>query len=158
MVSKTSKLQSNVKKLCVLTVIMWLGGPHNHILKFLKLHACPKSTSLDSHCIGWRKNPIWIKQWFTNTTSLSKIALVMCTVNVFTASYPNIFRVVYCVVTEANLSIMSCRHDTYPSRHYAGWCLYPDGLEFYRILCVITLPHFGHVGFTMSTCDDMSAK
>jgi hypothetical protein len=28
--------------------------------------------------------------------------------------------VVYCVVTEANLGIMSCHHDTYPSRHYAG--------------------------------------
>ena len=66
--------------------------------------------------------------------------------------------VVYCVVTEANLGIMSCRHDTYPSRHYAGCCLYPDELEFYRILCVITLPHFEHVGCKMSTCDDMSAK
>jgi hypothetical protein len=32
-------------------------------------------------------------------------------------------RVVYCVVTEANLNnlgITSCHHDTYPSRHYAG--------------------------------------
>jgi hypothetical protein len=67
-------------------------------------------------------------------------------------------RVVYCVVTEANLGIMSCRHDTSPSRHYAGYCLYPDGLEFYRIMCVITLPHFGHVGCKMSTCDDMSTK
>jgi hypothetical protein len=37
------------------------------------------------------------------------------------ASLP--LRVVYCVVTEANLSIMSYRHDTYPSRHYAGCCL-----------------------------------
>ena len=63
--------------------------------------------------------------------------------------------VVYYVVMEANLSIMLCRHDTYPSRHFAGCCLYPDRLEFYRIKCVITLPHFG---CTMSTCDDMSAK
>jgi hypothetical protein len=63
-----------------------------------------------------------------------------------------------CVVMEANLGTMSCRHDTYPSRHYAGCCLYPDGLEFYRFMCVITLPHFGHVGCKMSTCDDMSAK
>ena len=50
--------------------------------------------------------------------------------------------VVYCVVTEVNLGIMLCRHDTYPSRHSAGCCLYPDGLEFYRIVCVIILPHF----------------
>jgi hypothetical protein len=42
-------------------------------------------------------------------------------------------RVVYCVVTEANPGIMSCRHNTYPSRHYVGCCLYPNGLEFYRI-------------------------
>jgi hypothetical protein len=42
-------------------------------------------------------------------------------------------KVVYCVVTEANPGIMSCRQDTYPSRHYTGCCLYPDGLEFYRI-------------------------
>jgi hypothetical protein len=76
----------------------------------------------------------------------------------FWSSLFNMDMVVYCVVTEANLDIMSCRHDTYPSRHYAGCCLYPDGLEFYRILYVITLPHFGHVGSTMSTCDDMSAK
>ena len=69
-----------------------------------------------------------------------------------------ITRVVYCVVTEANLGIMSCRHDTYPSRHYAGCCLYPNGLELYRLLCVITLPHFGHIGCKMSTCDDMLAK
>src|ERR1700737_1530450 len=62
-------------------------------------------------------------------------------------------RVVYCGVTEANLGIMSCRHNTYPLRHYAGCCLYPDGLEFYQIMCVITLPHFGHVGCMMSTCD-----
>ena len=75
-----------------------------------------------------------------------------------TIGFPKITRVVYCVMTEANLGIMSCCHDTYPSQHYAGCCLYPDGLEFYRILCVITLPHFGHVGCKMSTCDDMSAK
>ena len=30
---------------------------------------------------------------------------------------------------EANPGIMSCCHDTYPSRHYAGCSLYPDGLE-----------------------------
>ena len=40
-------------------------------------------------------------------------------------------KVGYCVVTKANLGIMSCRHDTYPSQHYAGCCFYPDGLEFY---------------------------
>jgi hypothetical protein len=67
-------------------------------------------------------------------------------------------RVVYCVVMEVNLDIMMCPHDTYPSRHYVGCCLYPDGLEFYRILCVITLSHIGHIGCTMSTCDDMSTK
>jgi hypothetical protein len=45
-------------------------------------------------------------------------------------------KVVYCVVTEANPDIMLCHHNTYPSRHYAGCCLYLDGLEFYRIfLC-----------------------
>ena len=43
------------------------------------------------------------------------------------------FRVVYCVVMEANPGIMLCRHDTYPSQHYVGCCLYPDGLEFYWI-------------------------
>ena len=45
----------------------------------------------------------------------------------------DICRVVYCVVTEANLGIMSCRYDTHPSRHYAGCCLYLDRLEFYQI-------------------------
>src|ERR1700738_202993 len=45
-------------------------------------------------------------------------------------------RVVYCVVTEANPDIMSWRHDTYLSRHYAGCRLYPDELVFVRIFCV----------------------
>ena len=63
-------------------------------------------------------------------------------------------KVVYCVVTEANLGI----YNVVPSRHYVGCCLHPDGLEFYQILCAITLPHFGHVGCKMSMCDDMSAK
>ena len=50
-------------------------------------------------------------------------------------------RVVYCVVTEANPDIMSWRHDTYLSRHYAGCRLYPDELEFYRIfLCNYITP------------------
>jgi hypothetical protein len=54
-------------------------------------------------------------------------------------------RVVYCVVMEANPGIMSCRHDTYPSRHYAGCCLYLDGLEFYRIfLCNYITPFRTH--------------
>jgi hypothetical protein len=59
-----------------------------------------------------------------------------CTLQAFVADM-----VVYCVVTEANPDIMSCRHDMYPSRHYVGCCLYPDGLEFYRIfLCNYITP------------------
>ena len=55
-------------------------------------------------------------------------------------------RVVYCVVTEANFGIMSAittriHHDLMPD----VVSIYPDGFEFYRILCVIILPHFGHV-------------
>ena len=40
-------------------------------------------------------------------------------------------RVVYSIVMEANCGIILCHHDTYPSRHYAGCCLYPNGFEFY---------------------------
>ena len=61
--------------------------------------------------------------------------------------------VVYCVMMEANLGIMSCPHDMYPSQLFLSWRTW-----IYQILCVITLPHFGHVGCKMSTCDDMSTK
>ena len=128
-------------------IVKWNGSERNKQILKNKVKQRTKSNNTKDAFISWSHPIVDIKSARRPTkgvTTLYSEVHLDKVHHALMAMYPvsalSIDRVVYYVVMEANLGIMSCYHGTYPSRHYVGCCLYRDWLEFYRVVCNYITP------------------